>query len=54
MKKRLMHKSTFWGVVLIAVGLLVGFKAQQWETATSLMLAGCGAIGYKPKEKQDA
>ena len=54
MKKRLLHKSTFWGVILIAVGLIVGFQAGQWELATVLITTGCGAVGYMPKEINNA
>jgi len=51
MKKRLMHKSTLLGVILIVAGLIVGFRANQWEVATIIITTGCGAVGYAPRNK---
>ncbi len=53
MKRRLLHKSTLLGVILIAAGLIVGFHANQWEVATIIITTGCGAVGYAPKKKED-
>lgn len=53
MKKRLLHKSTLLGVILIVAGLIVGFRANQWEVATIIITTGCGAIGYAPRKQRD-
>lgn len=50
MKRRLLHKSTLLGIILVTAGLIVGFQANQWEIATVIITTGCGAIGYAPKE----
>lgn len=53
MKKRFLHKSTLLGIILIAAGLFVGFRANQWDVATMIIATGCGAVGYAPKKNED-
>lgn len=53
MKRRLLHKSTLLGIILITAGLFVGFRAGQWEIATMIIATGCGAVGYAPQKKED-